>query len=257
MISARASIAQGLLLGLLSSLSACLEVPARLYACAPDGGCPEGFGCGADNLCISEDVLRDAGAVDAVVPACSASVGQLLFQPRCSTPQPGCGTGLDGTWCTTGACAPLLPFPVLDQLCRENGVSASWSGHTGTVRGGRVYVSDGGTRVFARRDERVELSVDVALSGPCVPGGDCVDTASSMQLAHPGLTAVCTEQGQGCQCVLRWSQLSLTVGEVELGLGEYSDVSGGEAWKVCARPSALELAPVNATPAFVYAYEQP
>jgi hypothetical protein len=256
-MTARPSLAHVLVLGLLSSLPACVELPARLYACAPDGGCPDGFGCGKDNLCISTEVLRDAGAAETLVPACSADVGQLRFQPQCALPTQGCGAEPVGTWCTTGACAPLLPFPDLDQLCRENGVWASWSGHSGTVRGGREYVSDGGTRALARRDERVDLSADLALSGPCIPGGDCVDTASSMQLAQPGLTAVCTEEGAGCRCILRWSQLSRSVGEVELGIGQYSESTGNESWGMCARTSALELAPLGATPALVYSYGQP
>lgn len=257
MIRAHPVLVHVVLFGLSCPLFACVQLPERLYACAPDGGCPEGYGCGKDDLCISESVANDAGVEEAVVSACSADVGQLRFRAQCPVPSPGCGAELEGTWCTTGACLPLQPFPGLDQLCRDNGVSGTWSGHSGTVRGGRVYVSDGGTYVYARRDEQVDLSVDVLLSGPCIPGGDCVDTASAMQLAQPGVTAVCAEQGAGCRCILRWSALSRSAGEVQGGDGQYSEIPGGAAWKVCAGSSTLELAPDGATPALVYTYERP
>ena len=238
-------------------LGACLQVPDRLYACAPDGGCPSGFGCGEEDLCIPDDVPWDAGVADGLVPTCASSVAQLRSEPGCAPPPLGCGADLAGTWCTAGGCLPTVIFPAVESLCRLNGVTPSWSGHTGTVKGGRAFATDGGVDLLSLRDERVDLSVDLALSLPCGTG-DCLDTGVAMESAQPGLLASCTSSdGAGCQCVLRWSRNDRLATEVRVGPGRFTEQSSGETWMTCAGSTGLTLSAASASPDLVYTYQRP
>ena len=238
-------------------VAGCLELPARLYACAPDGGCPAGLSCGDQQLCVPVEDGRDAGDDGTRIAACSTTTGQLGFSQACQAPAAGCGPDLGGTWCTTGGCVPLVPFPALDAFCKGNGAPPAWIGHSGFVRGGRVFHSDGGTMLLSRRDEQVEISVDMLLFEPCLPGGTCEETRVELEALQGGLKAACVEEGPGCRCSLRWTDSVRRAQEIQLGLGQYTELPDGAAWNVCVGGPVLSLEAASSVPAVVFTYERP
>lgn len=192
------------------------------------GGSVGGTGGGAGGGTGS---ATGGGAGGGAPSDCTPSTHSIVFDAGCpATFTNACGGNVDGKWCYTDYC-------ISDQVLMAPVVAAcptvTWSDFTGTVNGSIAF--DGGS---VARDVHWTITGTVSFPAECN-----TSTCSSLEtpLEAVGLTANCSNAGQGCSCVLADDDFDTGTGLVTFDGGTLS-VGGpaGRSYDYCVQGNALQ-----------------